>query len=46
MKHRHVLLQGCENCAVAEFKGIIQQILDNKDLEIVYAIFGGGNGSK
>lgn len=36
---------GCEISVFADFKGIIQQVLVNKDLEIVYAVFGGGDGS-
>ena len=35
---------GCEISVVADFKGIIQQVRVNKDLEIVYAVFGGGDG--
>lgn len=49
--HKHGEAQACADAGVCEisvvvnFKGIIQQVLVNKDLEIVYAVFGGGDGS-
>lgn len=36
---------GCEISVVADFKGIIPQVLVNEDLEIVYTVFGGGDAS-
>lgn len=45
--HKDSEAQACADAGVCKisvvnFKGIIQQVLVNKDLEIVYAVFGGG----
>ena len=41
MKHWHVLLQKAVKSLAVDLKGKVQQIPVGKDIELVYAVFGG-----